>query len=376
MIRTRGFSLVELMVAITLALIVTAGVMSVFVGSRSAYQSTAGVAAVSDSGRFALNFLESAVRDAGNMACGSPVRTIFNVGPGTPLNVPPLPTLAFQPMTGFEAANTGIVGAYNITVTPGAAGNWNSPIGWAGGLDPAFGTLATAPVINNDILVVRSSTQGGTPAYVTNVGATNSFDVVSVPATFAAQKLAIISDCVKSVIFQISSIGGNTISHNTGGVPGNLTNTFPPLVNFDLGSEVTLLQTTAYYIGVGADGDGALFSADLSAGNSFTTVASPTSPASPNELVPDIEAMQILYGLDTTGTRTVSQWVTADQVPDFTSVMSVHIALLAAGPPGSATLGASAARPYILLGTQVTAPIDTRNRQVFDVTVGVRNLLP
>jgi len=39
-------------------------------------------------------------------------------------------------------------------------------------------------------------------------------------------------------------------------------------------------------------------------------------------------------------------------------------------------LGASAARPYILLGTQVTAPIDTRNRQVFDVTVGVRNLLP
>ena len=373
MMRTRGFSLVELMVAITLALIVTAGVMSVFIGSRSAYQATAGVAAVSDSGRFALNFLESAVRDAGNMACGSPVRTIFNVGPGTPLNVPPLPTLAFQPMTGFEAANTGIGGAYNVTVTPGAAGNWNSPIGWAGGLDPAFGSLATAPVLNNDILVVRSSTQGGTPAYVTNVGAANSFDVVSVPPTFAAQKLAIISDCVKSVIFQISSIGGNTISHNTGGVPGNLTNAFPPLVNFDLGSEVTLLQTTAYYIGVGADGDGALFSADLSAGNSFTSVVAPISP---NELVPDIEAMQILYGLDTTGTRTVSQWVTADQVPDYTSVMSVHIALLAAGPPGSATLGASAARPYILLGTQVTAPIDTRNRQVFDVTVGVRNLLP
>jgi type IV pilus assembly protein PilW len=373
MMRTRGFSLVELMVAITLALIVTAGVMSVFVGSRSAYQSTAGVAAVSDSGRFALNFLENAVRDAGNMACGSPVRTIFNVGPGSPLNVPPLPTLAFQPMTGFEAANTGMVGAYNVTVTPGAAGNWLSPIGWAGGLDPSFGTLATAPVINNDILVVRSSTQGGTPAYVTNVGATNSFDVVSVPSNFAAQKLAIISDCVKSVIFQISSVGGNTISHNTGGVPGNLTNTFPPLVNFDLGSEVTLLETTAYYIGVGADGDGALFSADLSAGNSFTSVVTPISP---NELVPDIEAMQILYGLDTTGTRTVSQWVTADQVPDFTSVMSVHIALLAAGPPGSAKLGATAAQPYNLLGTQVTAPIDTRNRQVFDVTVGVRNLLP
>ena len=374
MMRARGFSLVELMVAITLALIVTAGVMSVFIGSRSAYQSTAGVAAVSDSGRFALNFLESAVRDSGNMACGSPVRTIFNVGPGTPLSTPPFPALAFQPITGFEAAGTGIAGAYNDTATPGAAGNWVSPIGWAAGLDPAFGTLATAPVLNNDILVVRSSTQGATPAYVTNAAAgANSFDVVSVPASFVpVGKLAIISDCVKSLIFQISAIGGTTISHTTGGFPGNLTNTFPAQVNFDPGSEVTLLETTAYYIGVGADGDGALFSADLSAGDSFTSAVAPISP---NELVPDIEAMQILYGLDTVGTRTVGQWVTADQVPDFTSVMSVHIALLAAGPIGSASLP-TVAKVYNLLGTQVTAPIDTRNRQVFDVTVGVRNLLP
>jgi type IV pilus assembly protein PilW len=375
--RARGFSLVELMVAVTLALIVSAGVISVFVGSRSAYQSTAGVAAVSDSGRFALNYLESAVRDAGNMACGSPVRTIFNVGPGSPLNMPPFPTLAFQPITGFEAAGTGIGGAYNVSATIGTAGNWNSPIGWAAGLDPAFGSLSAAvppafPVLNNDVLVVRSSTQGGSPAFVSNMG-TNNFDVTAVPSTFAPQKLAIISDCVKSLIFQISSIGGNTISHTTGGIPGNLTNTFPTGVNFDLGSEVTLLQTTAYYIGVGADGDGALFSADLSAANSFTSAVTPISP---NELVPDIEAMQILYGLDTKGTRTVGQWVTADQVPDFTSVMSVHIALLAAGPPGSANMGAAAAQPYNLLGTQVTAPVDTRNRQVFDITVGVRNLLP
>jgi type IV pilus assembly protein PilW len=360
------------MVAITLALIVTAGVLSVFVGSRSAYQSTAGVAAVSDSGRFALNFLENAVRDAGNMACGAPVRTIFNVGPGTPLNTPPFPALAFQPITGFEAVNTGLGGAYTITATPGAAGNWSSPIGWAAGLNSAFGSSGLATVINNDILVVRSSTQGGSPAFVSNMGI-NSFDVATVPPDFAPQKLAIISDCVKSLIFQISNILGNTISHNTGGVPGNLTNTFPAGVSFDLGSEVTLLQTTAYYIGVGADGDGALFSADLSAGNSFNSLVPPISP---NELVPGIEAMQILYGLDTTSTRTVSRWVTADQVADFTQVMSVHIALLAAGPLGSANRGATAAQPYNLLGTIVTAPVDTRNRQVFDITVGVRNLLP
>lgn len=372
--RARGFSLVELMVAITLALIVTAGVISVFVGSRSAYQSTAGVAAVSDGGRFALNFLENAVRDSGNMACGAPIRTIFNVGPGSPLNTPagPLPFSLFQTITGFEAAGTGIGTAYAAGVAPGVSANWDAPIGWPAGLDSSFTSLASLPILNNDVLVVHSSTQGGAPSFVTNIGAANSFDVVSMPASFAAGKLAIISDCVKSLVFQISSIGGNTVFHNTGGVPGNLTNAFPAQVNFDLGSEVTLLQTTAYYIGVGADGDGALFSADLSAGNSFTSAVPPISP---NELVPDIEAMQILYGLDLIGTRTVGQWVTADQVADFTQVMSVHIALLAAGPPGSAPLP-TVAKTYTLLSVTVTAPIDTRFRQVFDITIGVRNNLP
>jgi type IV pilus assembly protein PilW len=143
-------------------------------------------------------------------------------------------------------------------------------------------------------------------------------------------------------------------------------------LTFDAGSQVTLLQTTAYYIGVGADGDGALFSADLSPGNSFTSAVAPISP---NELVPDIEAMQILYGIDTNQSQTVGQYVTADQVADFTTVMSVEIAVLAAGPIGSAPLP-TAARQFTLLGTQVTPPIDTRVRQVFTITIAARNMLP
>ncbi|HEY2782505.1 MAG TPA: PilW family protein [Steroidobacteraceae bacterium] len=372
--RALGFSLVELMVAITLALIVTAGVMSVFIGSKSAFQSTSGVAALSDSGRFALNFLDNAVRDAGNMACGAPIRTIFNVGPSSPLNTPagPAPLLLFQPMTGFEAVNTGAGNAYGTVLTPGGTADWNAPPGWPAGLQAAFTSLASMPIKNNDVLVVRSSTQGGTPAFVT-ASAGNSLTLVNAaPATWNSQ-LAIVSDCVKSLVFQISSGGGsNTITHNVGGSPGNLSSTFPATLTFDAGSQVTLLQTTAYYIGVGADGDGALFSADLSPGNSFTSAVAPISP---NELVPDIEAMQILYGIDTNQSQTVGQYVTADQVADFTTVMSVEIAVLAAGPIGSAPLP-TAARQFTLLGTQVTPPIDTRVRQVFTITIAARNMLP
>jgi type IV pilus assembly protein PilW len=371
---SRGFSLVELMVAITLALIVTAGVLSVFIGSRSAFQATSGVAAVSDSGRFALNFLENAVRGAGNMACGAPIRTIFNVGPSSRLNTPagPAPLFLFQPMTGFEAANTSVGNTYAAGVAPGALADWNSPVGWPANLNSAFSSLVLMPIKNNDILVVRSSTQGGAPAFVTADGG-NSLQMVSVPANWGTvPQLAVVSDCVKSLVFQVSGVAGNTVFHNTGGLPGNLTSTFPATLTFGAGSQVTLLQTTAYYIGVGADGDGALFSADLSPGNSFTSAGAPISP---NELVPNIEAMQILYGVDSNQTQTVGQWLTANQVTDFTTVMSVQIAVLAAGPIGSANLP-TAVQTYNLLGTLVNAPIDTRLRHIFAVTIAVRNLLP
>jgi type IV pilus assembly protein PilW len=85
--------------------------------------------------------------------------------------------------------------------------------------------------------------------------------------------------------------------------------------------------------------------------------------------------MQILYGIDTTQTQTVSRYLTADQVTDFTNVMSVQIAVLAAGPIGSAPTP-PVARTFNLLGTTVTAPIDSRLRQVFTISIAARNLLP
>jgi type IV pilus assembly protein PilW len=150
------------------------------------------------------------------------------------------------------------------------------------------------------------------------------------------------------------------ITHNNAGIPGNNVSAFP--VSFGIGSQVTPVDTIVYYIGQGADGDGALFAYDLNAGNAFTAT----------ELVPDIEAMQVLYGVDTNGTQTVAEYLTADQVVDFNTVISVKIAVLAASQPGSMSIPA-AAPTYTLLGNTVTAPRDSRARQVFEITVGVRN---
>jgi type IV pilus assembly protein PilW len=360
--RWRGFSLVELMVAITLAMIVTAGVISVFIGSRSAFEATSGTAALTDGGRFALNFIANSVRGAGYMSCTTAPNVVGILNAGSPL------AYGFnEALQGFEAVGTGpTVGAYAVAAAPVADGTAGD---WVGGLDA---TLVGLPVQNNDVLVVRSTLKDAQTVYVqTIVDGAPSF-TVNTNGSLAAGQLAVISDCgTKGVVFQITGappttppVLGATITHNAGGGPGNASSSFPPSLSFSPGAQVTPVDTVVYYIGVGADQDSALFAYDLNATGSFTA----------SELVPDIEAMQILYGVDTTKTQTVTDYVTADKVVDFNTVMSVKVALLAASAPGSAH--PTGAKTYNLLGTTVTAPNDTRSRQVFQETIALRNALP
>jgi type IV pilus assembly protein PilW len=359
--RARGFSIVELMVAVTLALIVTAGVMAAFLGSRSSFMSTSGTAAVSDNGRFALDFLQTAVRSAGYMACNTTHSQLSLLNAGT--------SAVYynygQPLGGYEANNT-VSNAYTVAappVTPDAStGDWLAPSGPAwpgGGLDAA---LSGKVIKNSDVLVVYSTLRTNSPpAVVTNISNGASSFTVQNAYNLANGQIAVIADCAKSMVFQIQRVTGTTVQFATAGTPGNTAASFP--VSFTVGAQVTPVDTTIYYIGKGADGDGALFSSDLNATSSFTG----------NELVSDIESMQVLYGVDTTGTQTVAEYIPAQQVVDFNSVMSVKIAVLAASQLG-AVPKPGVAQTYTLLGNTVTAPIDTRSRQVFEITVSTRNM--
>jgi type IV pilus assembly protein PilW len=359
--RARGFSMVELMVAITLALIVTTGVISVFIGSRSAFNSTSGTAELTDGGRFALNFIATSVRGAGNMACTTaPLVAAGILNPGATA----LTSSWSASLGGYEAVNTGGGIGYNIApaIAPVQVVADNNNADWVGGLD---GALANLVVKNNDVLVVRSTLGNAIPAYVQTINpGLSTFQVIS-PGSLQSGQIAVISDCSKGEIFQITNVGPGAspvITHNGGGgPPGNgpsaLTLTWSP------GSLVTPVDTLAYYIGVGADGDGALFVYSSNAKGTWTST----------ELVPDIEAMQVLYGVDANLTQTVQKYVTANQVVDFNAVMSVKVALLAASAPGAGR--APTAVTYDLLGTPVTPPLDSRSRQVFEATIAVRNSL-
>src|SRR5690348_15472162 len=96
--RAAGFSLVELMVAITLGLLLTGAGVATFRSVTSTSGHTSGISAMADTGRIALDVIQQAVRGAGFMACNSTQREITALGPSpTPL------TYDFiEPLSGYE----------------------------------------------------------------------------------------------------------------------------------------------------------------------------------------------------------------------------------------------------------------------------------
>ena len=257
-----------------------------------------------------------------------------------------------QPLGGYEANNTrleclhGGRSAGHARCLDRRLACFAGPAWPGGGLDAA---LAGKVLKNSDVLVVYSTLRSNSPpAVVTSISSgANSFTVQN-PYNSANGQIAVIADCAKSIVFQIKTVAGTTVLVRHQGTPGNTASSFP--VSFQVGSQVTPIDTTVYYIGKGADGDGALFSYDLNAGQ---------LRHSGKRVGPDIESMQMLYGVDTTGTQTVDRVHTGARGRRFQSVMSVKIAVLAASPPG-AVPKPTVAQTYNLLGNTVTAPKSIR----------------
>lgn len=65
----RGFSLVELMVAVTIGLIILAAVSGIFVTSKSTYNTTDSLARLQENARFAVHYLSRDIRMAGFAGC-------------------------------------------------------------------------------------------------------------------------------------------------------------------------------------------------------------------------------------------------------------------------------------------------------------------
>jgi len=286
---SRGFSMVELMVAITIGLILLAGVSSVMVSTKRTYNTQDSLGRLQENARIAMVILERALRNVGYIGCNISASNITNV---------------LDPSgTGYSDFN------YSLgTLLEGSDNGANfQPSGTT--VASALGTVV--PRANTDLFVVRGADTDSS-FKITSKSVNESAALKVAPTTeIKSGDILILSDCSSTDIFQATSdASSGTLTHNSGAgnEPGNdpnLAQGNSVKLSKSYGNDAKLMKfkSTIFYIGTGKSGEPALFRHRLGVD------ASGNAKWYEDELVEGIENLQISYGVDTTTPQ-------HDQIPD------------------------------------------------------------
>jgi len=98
-----GFTLIELMISISLGLLITASVVELFVNNKTSYRVQDGLGRIQENGRYAQYILSREIRMAGFNGCGN----LASITP-TIIVKNPTPNMIFSPddvITGHEATS-------------------------------------------------------------------------------------------------------------------------------------------------------------------------------------------------------------------------------------------------------------------------------
>lgn len=343
----QGFSLVELMVSSLLAIIISYAVLQIYLSQHQFYRASNSQSLIINNENAISNFITPIIRGAGFLGCGGIATGISNLNAGAP-----------APLGSFNTSPSMLIG-YNgsdstFTITQTNPNNDTNAAHWSPSL-PA--SLVGQAVQGSDVLIVLGAMPGSAPISVTTVDAgSTSLELLNTSdPNLSNGQLGAISDCVKSVIFQITALGANSLSHASGtGVFQNSSSTFP--VNFSAGSQFIPIQQSAFFLAHGQGGQSSLMRAILGSGG--WTI---------EPLVSGVEFMKIQYGIGDNGA--ITQYVSANLVSDWTKVYAVRMGFLLSGKSGSA----SSLRTYNVLDTTVTVPSDTLLRHTYEITMQLRN---
>ena len=325
-----GFSLVELMIAMTIGLVVTGFVMTAYLGSSVAYKTQQELARMQENGRFSFELISYAMREVGYMGCQSAVTRVANTVQGADID------LRSGGIRGYEIAG----GDFNAESSPNLPGylTQNGQLIAAAGTD-VFATQA----LNFDDSVqidVNWVNKGNAPAVLKLAdGEEHSFE----PGDVA---IIVDTNCSQASVFVVTNgNNSNQINHNTGNTGTDISNCSKALRgDFDCtnapnkpegnpynpGSSVYAFKSDVFYIAPSQ------FDANINSlyrGNPIDTFKDSRANMSTVELIQGISDMQLFYGIDSNDDSAVDQYMTANQIDDETDaiewdqVSTVRIAL-------------------------------------------------
>jgi len=365
-----GFTLVELMVAISLGFILTFAVIQTFFATRQTARANDGVARIQENARFSLQFMTEDVRNSGYTGCVGRVRNKL-IGDPTEF-------LSFtNPMFGWEANGTqsgnGGTG-FELTDTLAGGGNWS---GINGSALPGY--LDGQLIEGSDVIGISMFRRVNAAITESNNG--DRTITTEVAHNVDVNGLVLVGDCWESELFQ-NSTGGNVLTAvEESGTPGNraLPTTISWLRPYASNDALFELGYKFYFVGQGASGLPSLFSFETKQPLDSLTAADVTAGRA--ELVEGIESMQILYGEDidssadggTTLDGNPNRYVSANQVTDWVNVVSARVGLLLRSPNNATDI--NQADSYVLLDdiTINDGADDAVLRYLINTTVKLRN---
>lgn len=357
-----GFTLVELLISIVLGLFMTAAVIQTYLMTKNTYRTTQQVSRVQENSRFSMYFIGKAIRESGNRGCVDELRSMLNDSSYFDVS---------KPIIGWDFNGTNANDTYALpsSLNPNsiavsswskAAPNSNLPSIFADLVVPGTDMFIVQNIVERDDIALKHSspTSSTTLSTATAHGIDNG-------------QILIVTDC--------SNNSADMFQHHNNNNASNLnaspTNSYIPgnkglssnVWSAEWGPDSHLLQneTTAYFIGYNVDNEPALFSANLGGGLAALSIV-------PIEMVDGVENMQVVYGEDINADRFANRYVSANQVSDWSNVVSVRVSLLMRSP-GSAVDEVNT-DTYRLAENITINPADDRLlRYVATSTIKIRN---
>lgn len=321
--RMDGFSLIELMLALALGVVVTAGIVSLFVGNNQTYTLLNGQSRMQEAARFSVDFVSRSARSAGYLGCDPEPGKVYKTLNGT-----------WNQLFEFDITTT--IQAFHGVNNGNGVNDWVPSLttlprtGSAVGFIPANGINIAQLRPQTDILVLRHVDVPG--ARIAAIVPPDTNPVVEVPADglgFGADDFVAINNCEQAAVFRVASVNP---ANPAPGAQATIIRDVAPAVGAGLfqnvaagslspagvpygeannaqGSSVGRVLTDIYFIAQGAGTN--------NRNQTPWSLWRKVSEDAPVEMVEGIENLQVRFGVDTTPGNNVNaanRYVTFDQV--------------------------------------------------------------
>jgi type IV pilus assembly protein PilW len=294
-LRSRGFSLVELMVAMALGLVIVGGVISVLMANKRSYRANEGLAQVQETARSAYELIARDVRQSGTTGCDN-ARKMTNVLTNAGTNW----WEAWEGVHGFDN------GEADSAVTSGSA---------AGQRDSTTDSLRLRGIDGLGFPIESHNATSGNITLQTANSTTTSL---------ASNDYLIICDFDHSTMFKGGTWAGSTrvMPYSTGtgncvaglGFPSTCASSLT--YTFQRNAWIGRLGASDWYVGTNPRGGKSLYRKRLTNGGA--------TPVATEEIIAGVTDMQIKYGVN--GSDTIAD-ASAVAAADWAKVNSVFITL-------------------------------------------------